>query len=66
MPQTKRTIPTSKYCASIVESSYISVCDETSELMKTQTEGKDALQIDLRCLFGKPFVEYSCTLMLKN
>lgn len=21
---------------------------------------------DLKCLFGKPFVEYSCTLMVKN
>ena len=57
----------SKYQVSIVESSYISVVDDTAQIKKGEGEGnKDALQIDLRCLFGKPFAEYSCTLMVKN
>ena len=57
----------SKYQVSIVESSYISVMDEIAQIKKGEWEGgKDALQVDFKCLFGKPFVEYSCTLMLKN
>ena len=24
------------------------------------------MQVNLKCSFGKPFAEYSCTLMLKN
>ena len=63
---TKRTLASSKYTVSIVESSYIAVMDDSAQLKKGDLDGKDALQVDLRCNFGKPFVEYSCTLLVKN
>ena len=50
----------------IVESSYIAVAEESAELPKAQLEGKENINIDLKCLFGKPFTEYTCTLMVKN
>jgi hypothetical protein len=55
-----------RYQVSIVESSYISVVDDSVQIRKGELEGRDALQVDLRCLFGKPFVDYSCTLMVRN
>ena len=35
-------------------------------MKKGELEGRDALVFNLKCLFGKPFGEYSCTLMIKN
>jgi hypothetical protein len=66
MTSTKKTIPLNKYSLSIVESSYISILDEYSEIGRNTLDGKDSIRVDLKCSFGKPFNEYTCTMMVRN
>jgi hypothetical protein len=55
MSTTKKTIPLNKYSISIVESSYISILDEYSEIARNTLDGKDNIRVDFKCSFGKPF-----------
>jgi hypothetical protein len=63
---TKKNIPLNRYFLSIVESSYISILDDYSEIAKSTLDGKDSIRVDLKCSFGKPFNEYTCTMMVRN